>query len=202
MKRLLRVLQILTYPFLILSFGLLSGMGFGAVFITGFTVENRSGQTLDITPVGTKHRNGIKTSLPVTMAVFPHLPALRAGDFRLEHGESIMIHYDMDDVNFSEIVVEDEQGRQYQLVTDPNPTENQYHGPLQNHYIIEDLRQLAPVKQKVKEAAEGIWAAQAVSLIFLLLLVGPWIVHVIIHFLSARFNFGVEHRIIYSAGKQ
>jgi len=44
MKRVLRVLLFLTYPFVVLSALILAGMGFGAAFIADFTVENRTGQ--------------------------------------------------------------------------------------------------------------------------------------------------------------
>ena len=175
MKRLFRVLLVLTYPFLVLSALLVAGMAFGAAFIADFTVENHTDQPLVITPVGTIGPEGSKASLPVTIAFFPHLPALRAGGFLLQAGEAVTIHYDWDDINFSEIMVEDEQGRQYQLVTDPKPTQNQYHGPLQRRYVLEDLRGLAPVNIKVREAAAEVRDVRLRVLILPLLLVGPWL---------------------------
>ena len=73
-------------------------------------MENHTGQTLLITPVGTIG-DGYKAPLPTLMLAMPALPALRAGRYRLGPGESVTILYDMDDIHFSEIVIEDNRGR-------------------------------------------------------------------------------------------
>lgn len=139
MKLALRILLWLTYPFLALSMLLIAGMGFGAAFIADFIIENRTTQTVSVTPIGTVGKEGTKWPLPTMMFKFPPLSALRAGGFSLAPGESITVLYDMDDINFSEIVVEDGQSQQYQLVVNPNPTTNQYHAPRQRRFVIDDL---------------------------------------------------------------
>lgn len=152
-------------------------MSFGAFFVTDFTVENQTGGSIVVTPVGTVGEEGRKRFLPVVIPVFLPLPALKAGGFRLAPDEAVTIHYDMDDINFSEIVVEDEQGRRFQLVTDPNPTTNQYHGPLQRRYIIDDLSRLDAVSPDVATAANTAHRQWARAAIFLFLLLGPWLLY-------------------------
>jgi len=151
-------------------------MGFGAAFVTEFTVENRTDVAIVVTPVGTVGSPGAKSPLPVKLlAVFP-LPALRCGGYRLAPGASVTIKYDMDDINFSEIVVET-PGRTLQLVTDPNPTSRQYHGPLKRHYEIDDLSQLAEVSLPVQAAGQAANRQLRVALIEYSLLIGPWLVY-------------------------
>src|SRR4051812_11394635 len=100
------ILKYVIYSFLGLSMLIWSALGFGAIFITDFVVENRTKKVILVTPVGTVGAEGIKAPLPVKLLAFPPLPALRCGTYRLVPGESVRIQYDMDDINFSEIVVE------------------------------------------------------------------------------------------------
>ncbi|GMU24605.1 MAG: hypothetical protein AMXMBFR13_46790 [Phycisphaerae bacterium] len=174
MRLALRILRWVTYPFLALSMLLFLGMGFAGVFITDFTVENRTGQTITVTPVGTAGEQGWKRPLPTVMLPFPALATLRAGGYPLENGQSVRIRYDMDDINFSEIVVEDAQGRQFQLITDPNPTQNQYHPPRQREFTISDLTQLDPVEPRVAQAAKAAQGPQSGAILLDLLMLAPW----------------------------
>ncbi len=166
------------------------GMGFGAAFVTDFTVENRTGVAIVVTPVGTVGTAGSRAPLPVKMLAFPPLPALRSGGYRLAPGESVTIQYDMDDINFSEIVVTAEPGRTLQLVTDPAPTANQYHGPKQRHYVVDDLAQLEPAPLPVQEAAQATDRQWVVACVVFSLLFGPWLVYAIIAWLSRRWENG------------
>jgi hypothetical protein len=162
---------------MVISVLLVSALGFGAVFVVSFTVENRTGQVISITPVGTVGKEGVKWPLPVKLFAFP-LAALRQGGFRLADGESMTIRYDMDDINFSEIVIADEHGRQFQLITDPDPTADQYHGPVQRHYMISELAILEPVSPPVQAAASRAAQRDARLLtVELTLLIGPWVVY-------------------------
>ncbi len=190
MRRLLRLLTYTTYPFLGLSLLLFLGMGFGAAFVADFTVENRTDTTVAVTPVGTVGA-GDRAPLPVKVLAFPllpPLPALRAGGYRLAPGEAVTIRYDMDDINFSEIVVAAGPDRVLQLVTDPNPTTNQYHGPLQRHYVIDDLARLEPVPQPVREAAQAADGQWVVAGVVYALLFGPWAVYALVTWLSRRLD--------------
>jgi hypothetical protein len=186
MTRLLRLLIYATYPFLALSCLLLAGMMFGAAFVTDFTVVNCTSGRIAVTPVGTVGREGHKAPLPVKMLSFPSLPALRAGGFPLAPGEAITIHYDMDDINFSEIVVDDERKHQHQLITDPDPTANQYHGPLRRRYVIDDLSRLGPVSPAVGRAAEAADRQWAMATLLFLILLGPWLIYGVLTWLLRR----------------
>jgi len=186
-RRLLRILTFATYPFLGLSLLMFMGMGFGAAFVTDFTIENRTDTTIVVTPVGT-FGAGKRAPLPVKMLAFPPLPALRGGGYRLAPGESVTVQYDMDDINFSEIVVVAEPGRTLQLVTDPAPTANQYHGPLQRHYVIGDLALLEPAPPPVLEAARAADRQWVVACVMSSLLFGPWLVYAVLTRLSRRWE--------------
>lgn len=187
MRRALRLLKFATYPFLGLSLLLFLGMGFGAAFVTDFAVENRTDTAVVVTPVGTVGA-GDRAPLPVKMLAFPPLPALRGGGYHLAPGESVTIQYDMDDINFSEIVVAAEPGRPLQLVTDPTPTANQYHGPLQRHYVIDDLARLEPATPPVQAAAQAADRQWVEACVMGSLLFGPWLVYALVTRLSRRWE--------------
>jgi hypothetical protein len=182
-----RLLRYATYPFLGLSMLMFAGMTFGAAFVTDFTIENRTDTALIVTPVGTWGA-GNRAPLPVKMLAFPPLPALRGGGYRLVPGESVTVQYDMDDINFSEIVVQVEPGRTLQLVTDPTPTANQYHGPLQRHYVIDDLARLEPTPAPVQAAAQLADRQWVVVCVMDSLLFGPWLAYALMTWLSRRWQ--------------
>ncbi len=102
MQKFLRILKYATYPFLWLSMFLFCGISF--TFLTEFTVENRTEETIVVTPVGTGE-SGHRGPLPVKMFAFPPFAAFRSGEFRLAPDESISVQYDMDDITLSELVV-------------------------------------------------------------------------------------------------
>ncbi|MFY0577447.1 hypothetical protein ACN28S_26790 [Cystobacter fuscus] len=56
-------------------------MLFYSVFVAPLTVENRTGQPLLITPVGTVHGRGHKAPLPTVMFARLAIPSPRAGPF-------------------------------------------------------------------------------------------------------------------------
>lgn len=186
MKLALRILLWVTYPFLGLSLLLIAGMGFGGAFVVSFTITNRTAQTIVVTPVGTFGPEGPRAPLPTVMFAFPALPALRAGGFRLAPDESVTIRYDMDDINFSEIVVEDVQGQHRQLVVNPHPTTNQYHAPRQRQFDITDLNSLDQVNPQVSAAARRAQGWQRASLVMNMLLIAPWLAYGLLRFAISR----------------
>ncbi len=135
--------------YLLVALSGLITIGLGMTFYSDFTIENKTTGHITVTPVGTVGHEGHKALLPVkALFIFP---AFQSGDFRLAPGESARIWYDMDDINFSEIVIDDGAGKHYQLVTDPSPTTNQYHGPLQRQIVIDDLSKLEAPLQRFKK---------------------------------------------------
>lgn len=189
MERLLRFLIYTTYPFLAISIlFVVSGLGFGVAFIAQFTIENRTGETISVTPVGTVGREGRKAPLPVTMFSIANLPALQRGPFPLTPGTAVTINYDMDDINFSEIVVENGQARMLQIVTDPYSTTNQYHGPRQTRYVIDDLADLSDVTPEVGEAAKSAMKVASAVRIFYAVMFGSWFAYGILRFALRRWT--------------
>jgi hypothetical protein len=105
------------------------------------------------------------------------LPAFRAGGFALADGDAVTIRYDMDDINFSEIIVTDDRNRQLQLITDPTPTTNQYHRPLQQSYVVGRPDELAPATPDVLAAAKRAQRGRPGSVVINTLLFAPWLLY-------------------------
>jgi len=174
-----------TYPFLGVSLLLWVGMGFGAAFVTDFTVENRSDLPVVVTPIGAVGAAGHRVPLPTRLFRFPPLPSWQRGGYRLRSGESVTIRYDMDDINISEIVVATDVGPRRQLVVDPNPSANRYHGPVQQRYVIENVEGLEPVTAPVLEAANAAQRQGNGAMVMYSLLIAPWLAYAAVF--SARF---------------
>ncbi len=120
------------------------------VFIVEFTVENRTENTIYVTPVGTVGAEGSRGPLPMAVwksrqrrpyGAVPWSGAVRrsccittttTSTFRTGSRSS---------------------GRQLrQLVVNPNPTANQYTVPKVTDYVIDDLSQLGAVGPRVRAA--------------------------------------------------
>ena len=176
-KLLIQIGLIATCPFLGLSVLLLAGLPMSLAFITEFTVENRTDETIVVTPIGTVGEPGNRRILPIFIYGWPFLPvwSSQPAGFEIPPGESIDIIYDMEDINFSEIVVHDDDGELGQLVVNPNPTQKQYHAPAHRRFAIDDLDSLVavpgPVRDAVRDAQnplDGTWIIVGV-------IVGPWL---------------------------
>jgi hypothetical protein len=124
-------------------------------FIAGFTVENRTGDTIYVTPVGTVGPEGHRHPLPLAVWKAPWVPASQRGRFPVRTGGTITLYYDWDDINFSELVVETEDGELRQLVVNPNPTANQYTIPRVTDFVIEDVNRLGPLDPVVRGAYDA-----------------------------------------------
>ena len=77
----------------------------------------------------------------------------KRGDFKIAPNETFRFDYDMDDVNFSEIVVENADGEMRQIIANANPTLNQYIVPSETDFVIDDFGTLASVPANVKTVA-------------------------------------------------
>ncbi len=188
MSRLVRILKYANYPFLGLSALLFAGMVFGAAFVARFSVENRTGEPIVVTPVGTAGTAGSRAPLPVLSLGFPSLPALRSGGFRLAPGESVSILYDMDDIRLSELVVAARPGQALPMVAGTTPAAGQDHGPdpRGRRYVIDDLTRLGPATSSVRRAALAADRQWVVACISLTILLGPWLLHAILARLTSR----------------
>lgn len=126
-----------------------------SAFIISFKVENQSGEDIWITPIGTRGSEGRRAHLPRYISVFPALPAIKTGSFHVQNHQTIEIKYDWDDINFSEIAIESQDGQFYQLVVDSNPTKDQYRTPESRHFIIPDFKTLDHISPAVLEAVNA-----------------------------------------------
>ena len=140
------------YIFLGVSLLLLAGSSFGAAFLTSFTVQNGLDETIYVTPVGTVGPTGSRFPLPVCRNFVIPIPSSTRGGYKLQPNETITITYDMDDINFSEIVVENDSGIVGQLIANPNPLVAQYTAPSLNHFRVQ-TDSLVPVPTIVANAA-------------------------------------------------
>ena len=91
-------------------------------FITDCSVANATNDFLSVTPVGTVGSDSQRTLLPLYRTSFPFFVKSKRGDFQIAPNETFRFDYDMDDVNFSEIVVENSAGEIRQIVVNSNPT--------------------------------------------------------------------------------
>ncbi len=154
-------------------------------FMVDLTIENQMNEILLVTPIGTVGKEGGRHLLPVSMTGSINFPARQSSRFRLVPGESVSISYDMDDINFSEIVVENQQGEARQLVVDPTPTQNQYHGPAQPSFSINDWNELELLSDAVKAVPLEPHPYQLVCR-FLVFIVSPWILLGLLKVISRR----------------
>ena len=142
-------------------------------FITDCSVTNATNDFLSVTPVGTVGSDGQRTLLPLYRTSFPFFVKSKRGDFQIAPNETFRFDYDMDDVNFSEIVVENSAGEIRQIVVNSNPTQNQYMVPSETDFIIDDFNVLAAVPGNVKTVAVAgqqsgrMWLVYIISVILL-----------------------------------
>lgn len=180
-----------TYPFLLLPGIFISGTFMVTAFVVPLTIRNDTHQLIFVTPIGTTETRQLKTGLPIVLTAYVPIPAGRMGAFPLPPGESVTVKYDMDDVNFSEIVVEGPDGVWRQLVTDPNPPVGYCYPPSEDLYSIDDLSGLEPVPPAVQFAADQAIQARHGTWAFLAFVVSPWLLHWILQSFRRR----LEHPV-------
>ena len=122
-------------------------------FMTDCSVTNKTGEPLSVTPIGTVGPDGQRTLLPLYRTSFPYFVKSKRGDFQVRPGETFRFDYDMDDVNFSEIVVENPAGEMRQIIVNFNPTQNQYMVPDETNFVVGDFASLVPTPPSVKAVA-------------------------------------------------
>ena len=184
LKSLVRIALFVTYPFLAISMLAFVGLCFGGAFVAQFTVENKTDRAIVVTPIGTVGEKGARYPLPVYMWPFPAIASVQRGGFEIPPGESIDIMYDMDDINFSEIVVHDRNGQRGQLVVNPNPTQNQYRAPAQKHFPIDDLDSLVDVPASVRNASRDAQIPTTAPWRLLGMLFAPWLAFALLSWLN------------------
>lgn len=86
--------------------------GFNLAFQASFTVTNGLSVPVEITPIGIPHGRHERALLPMMLPTIPlTISNPQRCRFAIGPGESRTLHYDMDDINFTEILVESADGR-------------------------------------------------------------------------------------------
>lgn len=183
-RLLIRVALAATYPLLAVSMLAFFGLLLHSAFVVEFTVENKTDQPIVVTPIGAVGKQGDRHPLPVYVWSSPPLQSSQRGGFKIPPGKSLDIMYDMDDINFSEIVVHDHHGERGQLIVNHNPTIRRYHAPAQTHFVIDDLDELAAVPGPVRNASRDAQPPTNTPYIILSVILGPWIVFAMLSWLS------------------
>ena len=115
---------------------------FALVFLTSFTIDNNLGQDIWVSPIGTVGENGDRYPLP--FSYFKHLSvrSIKKTDFYIAKDTSKTFVYDWDDIQFSEILIRPEHGDIRFIITDPNPTQNQYRNLKNKLFTVPSLSEL------------------------------------------------------------
>ncbi|MCX7420350.1 MAG: hypothetical protein NT013_12550 [Planctomycetia bacterium] len=169
---------------------LMLGMSFGAAFLTTFIVENALDEPIWITPVGAVGVDGIRRPLPVSYDFLLVIPTAKCGGYELQPQQTVAITYDMDDINFSEIVVESRSSVLGQLVVDANPTANRYHSPEKTEFVIHQ-GELVPVTDAVLNAARHARTPNYRGIILICMIVIPWPSVVLVSMLKMKSRVSV-----------
>ncbi len=185
MGLILRISLMIAYVFLGLSCLMFMGMSFGTAFLSTFTVKNGLDEPIYVTPVGTVGPNGSRHPLPVSHLFVVAIPSTVRGGYELQPNETVSITYNMDDINFSEIVVENVSGSIGQLVVNPNPTANQYHAPTTKHFVVQ-RSSLVSVPTSVLNAAKLGRQTSHAAAVLLSLLAMPWPVVLVLSWLKKK----------------
>lgn len=175
MRAVTRLAIILLIPLVVLSVLLAAGLFMTTAFVVQFSVVNRTSEPILVTPVGSVGRMGHRNPLPIqTDLTVLHMPSRQVGGFLVKHRSSILLRYDMDDINFSELVIEDGTGNTYQLVVNQEPTKNRYQAPAKTQFVIDSLADLSPVAPEVHQAYLAAQAPDSSSVLLLAFIVVPW----------------------------
>lgn len=123
-------------------------------FLTYCSLTNDTTTTITVTPVGTVGPDGTRRPLPLYRTSFPFFVKSKRGAFEVAPNETLTFCYDMDDINFSEIVIRNEDGGAGQIVVNEQPTLRQYTAPDKTDFAVTDFNSLAPVPDSVKLAVD------------------------------------------------
>ncbi|MFC1611996.1 hypothetical protein ACFL6C_13625 [Myxococcota bacterium] len=80
------------------------------------------------------------------------MPRSQLSAFPIPPGEQLTLHYDWDDINFSEIIVETPDAQLHELVVNPDPTAIQYTAPSVTDFRIDDPSELPLATPAVADA--------------------------------------------------
>jgi hypothetical protein len=137
----------------------------GLAFLTSFTIDNKSGQDVLVSPIGAIGQDGKRRPLPFSCCKFLCVSSPKRTDFYIAKDTARTFVYDWDDIQFSEILVRSKQGDIRFIVTDPNPTQKQYRRLKNNLFIIPPLAEL-PIAPSNLESALAATGMQRIIFIY------------------------------------
>jgi hypothetical protein len=174
--RILKWILILTSPVLFISLFLTMALLLSLPFHVGFTVKNNTDKALMFTPVGTWGDNN-RAVLRQYMTSSFGIPSCKLKHIRLEPGQNKTVLYDYDDINFSHIYIKTLDGREKQLVTNPNAVEYSdrhkcylYRPPTKHLFSIQDIASLPIADPDVTDAVHAASEVRCRIFLFVLLL--------------------------------
>jgi hypothetical protein len=128
----------------------------GWSFQTSFVVENAGKEPIRVTPVGVGESSGARHPLPRSYVAVPTVHAAKAGDIEIAPGEAVTIHYDWDDINFSELAVTDASGAWRQITVLPNASSAPCcRQPAVTHIAVPPVAELPEAETDVAIAARA-----------------------------------------------
>lgn len=117
-------------------------------FVATFEVRNETTRDFQIVPIGMREGSGEYGPLPLYEN--QDLPLKSRDDIRftIPAGDTIVVNYDYDDINYRHLLLKDGQGRLWIMDTDKRGTRHVCYGPQQSIYIIRD-DQIMPAPQEL-----------------------------------------------------
>jgi hypothetical protein len=148
-------------------------------WLTDRTVENRTPNTIYVTPIGRLDGRGKPRPMVLSERPHIHIPPSPLGRFPVQSGETTTFYYDWDDVYLTELVIETEDGQLRQLSTD---------GMSGRHIVIDDRDNLEPVDPDVRHAYDEAVAPTVAIWPYLVGCTIPWFTFPLLLLWNARLN--------------
>lgn len=126
----------------------------GLMFLTTFTIENRTNEHIWVTPIGAVGSAGTRYLLPLSVGPFPYLMTPSRKDVHLRPGDRRSFTYDWDDIQFSEILIRKEKEPYRTLPTGLPPTEGQYRRPAETDFVVSSFAGLRPATEVELQALD------------------------------------------------
>jgi hypothetical protein len=142
------VAGVLTIPlFLLLILFVVNAINpMATAFLTTFEVVNQTNQPITVTPVGAVGEKSVRKTLPLSVSGKFSWPAGKSSQFQIQPNSTRTFHYDWDDVQFCEILIEDEKRTTCVFETGLHATEDQYRRPVGNRFVIRSTDSLPLAK--------------------------------------------------------
>lgn len=172
-RNLLRLALAAANGFRILSLVLIAGSLFSLGFLATYTVENTLAEPIWVTPVGAAGPEARRHPLPTSAFAWLMLPSARRGRYEVLPGQTAAFTYDMDDINFSELVVEGSAGVLGSFVVNAHPAAKRYYAPAPRRLVIK-AGSLAPASSDVLDAARRARTLHLRNFLWWALVVLPW----------------------------